>query len=103
MASHAKILNLTNGFSYRRTRAERAIRECSAEWVVRGVSIRSLTIAESIAARNKESRLREPLPLAEICGLVFSPPVSGIHATRREGRLMWAAHDFVQSGGRMLA
>jgi hypothetical protein len=97
MASNARILNVTNGFRFKRTHAERAIDACSAVWVEYGVSIRNLTLAESIAARNDQARRREPLPLAEIHGLKFDPPISGIVATGREGKLLWEAHDFVMS------
>lgn len=67
---------------------------CAAIWLEEGVSIRSMTIAESIKARNEQARMREPLPYAEIHGLRFDPPVSGVVATRGEGRLMWEAHQF---------
>jgi hypothetical protein len=75
-------------------RAERAIYNCSAKWLEEGVSIRSLTLAESIAARNVQAQLREPLAYAEIHGLRYDPPASGVSATRREGRLLWEAHQF---------
>lgn len=64
-------------------------------WVEYGVSVRSLTLPESIAARNDQASRREPLPFAEIPGIKFVPPVSGIAATGREGRLLWEAYDFV--------
>lgn len=67
---------------------------CAAMWLEEGVSIRNLTLAESIKARNEQARLREPLPYAEIHGLKFDPPVSGVAATRAEGKLMWEARQF---------
>jgi hypothetical protein len=94
MASSKRVHNVTRGFDLKFRRAERAIEECSAAWVEYGVSIRDLTLAESIAARNVQARLREPLPYAEIHGLRFDPPVSGISATRRERKLTWEAHKF---------
>lgn len=75
-------------------RAERAMENCAAMWLEEGVSIRNLTLAESIKARNEQARLREPLPYAEIHGLKFDPPVSGVAATRAEGKLMWEARQF---------
>jgi hypothetical protein len=95
MASHARILNITNGYRFKRTHAERAIDVCSAVWVEYGVSIRNLTLAESIAARNDQASRREPLPFAEIPGIKYEPCTSGISATGREGRLLWEAHDWV--------
>lgn len=76
---------------------------CAATWVDEGVSIRNLTLPESIAARNEQARLREPLEFAEIHGLRFDPPASGVSATRREGKLLWAAHDFVMNGASVAA
>lgn len=75
-------------------RAERAMYNCAAVWVQEGISIRIPTLTEAIAARNEQARLREPLPYAEVAGLRFDPPVSGIAATRRENVLLWQAHDF---------
>lgn len=95
MASAKRILNTTNGFQYKRGAVERAIEACSVAWVEYGVSVRSLTFAESIAARNDQARRREPLPFAELPGIKYEPPVTGIQATGREGKLLWEAHDFV--------
>lgn len=67
---------------------------CAAIWVEEGVSIRNMTVAESINARNGQARLREPLAYAEIHGLRFDPPASGVAATRAEGKLTWEAHQF---------
>lgn len=75
-------------------RAERAMYNCAATWLEDGVSIRNLTIAEAIKARNEQARMREPLAYAEIHGLRFDPPASGVAATRGEGKLMWEAHQF---------
>lgn len=95
MASPKRVLNTTNGFQYKRGAVERAIEACSVEWVEYGVSVRSLTVAESIEARNDQARRREPLPFAELPGIKYEPSVNGIQATRREGKLLWEAHDFV--------
>jgi hypothetical protein len=78
--------------------ALKAIHEnCAACWVEEGVSIRNLTLAESIAARNEQAKRREPLEYAEIHGLRYDPPSSGVVATRDERRLIWEAHDFLRS------
>lgn len=95
LASSVRIENLTNGCRLKRKHAERAVDNCAAAWVEYGVSIRNLTLAESIAARNIQARIREPLPYAEIHGLRFDPPASGVAATRREGRIIWDAVDWL--------
>jgi len=56
----------------KRRQAIRAIENCACAWVQYGVSIRDLTIAEAIAARNEQARTAEPLPLAELPGLKVS-------------------------------
>ena len=94
MTKNFRVFNVTRGYSMKRGAAEKAIRECAATWVEEGVSIRNLTLAESIKARNEQARLREPLPYAEIHGLRFDPPASGVSATRGEGKLLWEAHQF---------
>ena len=103
MTKNHRVLNVTRGYSMKRGAAEKAIRECSATWVEYGISVRNLTIAEAITARNEQARLREPLAFAEVHGLRFDPPASGIAATKREGKLLWAAHDFVMNGGSVAA
>lgn len=92
-----RIVNIANGYRLKLSAALRAIEECSAAWVDPGVSIRSLTLAESIAARNEQAARREPLPYAEVPGLRFDPPATGIHATRRESVLTWEAHTFAMT------
>jgi hypothetical protein len=97
MAQDPRVLNITRGFRLKRSQVYRAIENGAVAWVEVGVSVRDLTLAESIAARNEQARLREPLEFAEVHGLRFDPPVSGIPATRREGLLLWEAHKFVMS------
>jgi hypothetical protein len=97
MTKNKRIFNVSRGYSLKRGAAERAIHECSAVWVEEGVSIRNLTLAESIAARNDQARHAEPLPFAEIPGLRFEPTPSGTAATRRERLLTWQAHEFVMN------
>lgn len=74
---------------------------CAAIWVEEGVSIRTMTLAESIEARriqaNRDEWLQGPLEFAEIPGFRFDPPASGVAATRREGKLVWDAHQFFMS------
>jgi len=72
MAQPRKIVNLTRGLHWKFRRAERAVFECACEWVEYGVSVRDLTLAESIQMRNKQAADREPLAYAEIPGLVYT-------------------------------
>lgn len=73
MSNNQRVLNLTRGYSLKHRQACKAVEMCSAEWVEYGVSIRDLSIAESIAARNKQAREREPLADAELPGITYKP------------------------------
>ena len=71
MSNNKRVLNITRGFTLKHKQACRAVEQCSAEWVEFGVSIRDLTLAESIAKRNIQAKERDPLPYAEIPGLIY--------------------------------
>jgi len=86
MASHRRIINITRGLQWKFRRAEKSVFECACAWVEYGVSVRDLTLAESIAARNEQAATREPLAYAEIPGLVFTLPT--------DYSLIRAAHQF---------
>ena len=74
MSNNQRVLNTTRGFSLKHKQACRAVENCSAAWVEYGVSIRDLTLVESIAARNAQVKKREPIPMVEIPGVIFKPP-----------------------------
>jgi hypothetical protein len=67
--------------------ALKAIEACACAWVEYGVSVRDLSLIESIQARNEQARKRAPLAPAELRDLTFEPPVSGIIAYKA-GRQM---------------
>ena len=70
MSNNHRILNVTRGFTLKHKQAVRAIANCACAWVEYGTSIRDLTIAEAITARNEQARMAEPLPLAELPGVI---------------------------------
>ena len=87
MASHTKVVNLTSGNRIKRNQALGRVEQCISEWVEENVSIRDLTLKESIARRSEQARLNERLAKAEIPGTVFDPPPEALAAARRERRL----------------
>ena len=96
MASNTRILNLSNGRHIKRGQALGRVAQCISEWVEPNVSIRDLTLRESIAKRSELATLTVALASAEIPGVVFEPPLSAQAATREEHRLLaeanaWAA------------
>ena len=78
MTKNFRVFNVTRGYSLKRSQALRAIAECAAEWVEENISIRDLTLAESIAARNEQARLREPLALADMRHIRVVPPPGAV-------------------------
>jgi hypothetical protein len=91
-----RIVNLTNGHRLKYSQALRLIDQCVIRWKVVGVSVENLSLADTVKARSEQARLREPMEYAEIHGLRFDPPASGVEATRRERPLIFAAHEFLR-------
>jgi hypothetical protein len=90
MSNNHRVLNLTRGFNMKAKQALRAIEECACEWVVEGESVRDLTLAESIAKRNEQAKLRTPLEFAELPGVVVRDIVT-------DYKLIHEAHEFAAS------
>jgi hypothetical protein len=97
--NNSRVFNVTRRFSLKHKQALRAVEQCACAWVEYGVSIRDLTVAESIAARNRQAQLREPLAVAELPGLVFAPPVTAVIGAIERNRLTWAAVQFARENG----
>ncbi len=96
MSNNKRIYNVTRGFTLKYKQAVAAIDNCAADWVEEGVSIRDLTLAESIAARVVKAKLREPLPYAELHGVRFEPPAGAEMAHRASRQLVYGAYRFCQ-------
>lgn len=92
-----RILNVTRGFRLRFNQARKAVEQCACEWVEVGISIRDLTLQESIAARAQQAKDREPLPFAEVPGLSFEAPTGQAGAHRQSRRLAYEAALFVEN------
>jgi hypothetical protein len=74
MPKDLRVLNISRGFRLRPNQARKAIQNCACTWVEIGVSVRDLTLSESIAARAQQAKDRAPLPYSEVPGLRFDPP-----------------------------
>jgi hypothetical protein len=94
MSQDTRILNLTRGFRLKRNQALRAIEQCACAWVEINVSVRDLTIAESIQARNKQAAERELLAASELPGLVYKPAIGAQAAYAMERRTAFEADRF---------
>lgn len=101
MPQDPRVLNITRGFRLRFNQARKAVENCACAWVDVGISIRDLTLAESIAARSQQAKDREPLPYAEVHGLTFSPAPGTDRAHRESRVLAYEASLFVEDMTRM--
>lgn len=97
MQKDTRVLNLSRGFRLRFNQARKAVENCACEWVEVGISIRDLTLQESIAARAQLAKDREPLPFAEVPGLSFEPATGQAGAHRQSRRLAYEAALFVEN------
>ncbi len=92
MSQSPRVLNITRQYHLKPSQAQRAIDQCAAEWVEQGVSIRDLTLPESISKRNEQAKLRDPLPGMEIPGLIFKPPAYAAQSAHERADLVRAAN-----------
>jgi hypothetical protein len=69
------------------SQARKAVDNCACAWVVYGISLRNLNLAESIAARAVQAKNRQPLPYAEVPGLRFDVP-DGMNGAEWQSRLL---------------
>ena|SRR6185437_7794319 len=88
MCAHGKVLNISTNQRIKRSQARNRVEQCLSAWVEDGLSIRDLTLAERVAARSEQARLREPLAVAELPGVKFEPSVSGLEAYRNGRRMV---------------
>jgi hypothetical protein len=71
MTKSIRVFNVTRRCFMKQKQAARAVENCACAWLEYGVSLRDLTLAEAIAARNRQASLRDPLPFAELPGLLY--------------------------------
>lgn len=95
MSGNTRVLNVTRGYSIKHKAALKAVENCACVWVEFGVSVRDLTLAESIAARNEQAARREPLAFAELPGVVFEQPASAVSTMFERMSLVRAANELV--------
>lgn len=83
-----RVFNITRNFRLKFNQACKAVDSCACEWEEYGVSIRDLTLAESINARNQQAKARglasEVLGSNELPGLKFVPPAATKYQAPRE-------------------
>ena len=96
MPKDIRVINLTHGMRLRLNQARKAVENCTVAWVEYGISVRNMTLAESIAARNEQAKNREPLPYAEVHGLRFEAPERSTAANRQSRLLAYEASLLVE-------
>lgn len=103
MPQAPSVYNLTRGCYLRLNQARKAVENCACAWVEYGMSVRDLTLAESIAARIQQAKTREPLPYAEVPGLRFSVPAAMNGAEWQSRLLAYEASLFAEDMTRIPA
>ena len=94
MAKTHRVFNVSRGIRLKLKQAETAVDVCAAVWVVFGVSIRDVSVAEAIALRNRRAAGLERLEYAELPGLVYEPRAGAMESHRREQHLARCATVF---------
>lgn len=97
MPKDSRVFNVTRGFHLRFNQARKAVENCACTWVEYGLSIRDLTLSESISARDQQAKNREPMPYAEVFGLKFDPPIGTAGAEWQSRLLAYEATLFVEN------
>lgn len=87
MNNKARVRNVTRGFSMKFGQAVKAVELCACAWVEYGVSVRSLTSAESLMARNAQVKPGPALAPLEVSGTVYRPALHALVSARVEVRL----------------
>lgn len=95
MTPALRVLNLSKNYFMSRKQAERGVENCAFAWAEYGKTVRALTLAESIAARNQQSAMRIPLPSPELPGIVFQPPATAPESSRQSMKIAYEAQRFV--------
>lgn len=91
-----RILNLTRNCRLKRHQAEARVAAGVAGWVVKGESIRELSLREimDLRAQRGTETIDPSLAASELPGLVWQPPTSQRGNTRRNSELIRAAYEF---------
>lgn len=96
MSNNTRVFNVSRRFFMKHSQAAKAVDLCACAWVEFGVSLRDLTLAEAIVARNRRAQLREPLPFAELPGLLYRPALGREGAARSERVIAIEANRFAE-------
>jgi hypothetical protein len=91
MSKVHRVFNVSRNCRIKYSQALHAVEACACAWVD-SETIRDLSLKESLAARNKQSAERIPLPFAEIPGLIFKPPTTAHISMRERGELVSKAN-----------
>jgi len=97
MNNNTRVFNETRRFWTKHKQAAQAVENCACAWIVFGASVRDLTLAESIAARNLQAASRDPLPSAELLGLWYEAEVESASDEPQRRKLSRVANCFMLS------
>ena len=66
-------------------------------WVTYGKTFRNATFQEAAQMRKEQVKLQEPIPFAELPGLIFKPAPNAQASTRQSFALLKQANQFCQA------
>jgi len=95
MTKNSRVIHSTRGYAMKFGQVQKRMAEnCCFVWVIYGETFRDATILEAANMRKEQAKLAEPLPFAEIPGLIYQPSASSLASTRQRFPLIRQAHEF---------
>ena len=95
MTSNSRVTHAVRGYTMKFGQVQKRIAEHSCfVWVKYGESFRDATIQEAAQMRKEQAKLQEPIPFAELPGLIFKPAQKDQASTRISYALLKQANQF---------
>ena len=98
MTNNTRVTHAVRGYTMKFGQVQKRIAENSCfVWVKYGETFRDATIAEAAQMRKEQAKLAEPIPFAELPGLIFKPAPNAQASTRQSFALLKQANQFCQA------
>jgi len=95
MTNNSRVTHAVRGYTMKFGQVQKRIAENSCfVWVKYGESFRDATIQEAAQMRKEQAKLQEPIPFAELPGLIFKPAQNAQAQTRQGFALIQQANRF---------
>jgi hypothetical protein len=98
MTNNSRVTHAVRGYTMKFGQVQKRIAENSCfVWVKYGETFRDATVAEAAQMRKEQAKLQEPIPFAELPGLIFKPAPNAQASTRQSFALLKQANQFCQA------